>query len=545
MQKRKRPAKEKQQKIWKKKDQTGIYSSRLKRARVLPFQQASLLQSLPDDVLYYLARTFLWEPTDIFDLARTSRSLWGILEREIYITDVFAVQYHVSRGLEAPRTTLLHWAALAGRTDILSKALAAAKLVWTGYMNFQHSKCGHAAIHFAAHYGRLEVVRALQREKEEGRASSVDMTAASGWMCPAPQRLQSILQRLTPGQFRVPPEYMLQDEDFPFKIDALGLAILKGHRDVAMHLLDIYDAERIEEEKIFPPLHLAAFVGMAEVVESILSRGINVSAVCKHVANSVAIHWAAAGSSKDENTQTLRILREYGADITIRDSVGRTPLDWAIGFKNADNVLYLLKRSIRSLAPGHLANQVEEWTKRLQRCMADDLLLDCTKFILKHCPRLPEECLKLCVQSTFWDIDRSWDEAGCVSTSSKNLATKRWLVDKNIGLGVLSKGARQSWMQEELFQGRCFLHYAAGSTDIDAELLALAIQKRPHDIDVVDAKGLTPLELALGYRCIPEKVKLLLRSGANPALCYGGERARADVDRQIEQLTLEEEGDVE
>ena len=172
---------------------------------------------------------------------------------------------------------------------------------------------------------------------------------------------------------------------------------------------------------------------------------------------------------------------------------------------------------------------------------ADDVLLDCTKFILGSCPRLPEECLKLCAQSTFWDVDRSWDDSGSASTASKNLETKRWLVVEGIGLGVLSKGARQDWMQEELFQGRCFLHYAAGSTDVDAELLEMAIKQRPHDINIIDCKGLAPLELALGYRCIPDKVKLLLRCGANPALCYGGERAREDVDRQIEQLAQEDD----
>lgn len=465
---------------------------------------------------------------------------------------------------------------------MVGKALAAARMVWDGYVDFQHAKCGHAAVHFAAHYGRLEVVRALRQESKGNKKPSstsssssssspcttaplVDMTAASGWTCPAPQRLHSILQRLTPGRFRVPPEYMLQDEGYPFKIDALGLAILKGHCDVAMYLLEeMYDEKRIEQERIFPPLHLAAFVGMVEVVEAILSRGsTDVNTVCKHVANSMAMHWAAAGlgGNDERGLMTLNILRRAGADMTARDAVGRTPLDWAIGFKRVDNVLYLLKLSAcPPRTPDHdLSNyhhqEVEEWTKRLQRCMADDVLLECTKFILERCcPDLPEECLKLCAQSTFWDIDRSsssssWDdEAGrpssSSSTASKNLATKRWLVENDIGLGVLSKGVGASWMQEELFQGRSFLHYAAGSTDVDAELLAAVLAKTlrrgKDEINVIDNKGLTPLELAQGYRCVPEKVQLLLRAGANPALCYGGERARADVDRQIEQLSLEE-----
>ncbi|KAK6083672.1 methyltransferase [Seiridium cupressi] len=494
----------------------------------------SLAQRLPDDVLWYIARTFFWNPTEIYDLACASRSLWRVLEKEIYITDVFVVKYHCSRGLQAPRTTLLHWAALAGRTDILQKAISAANLIWQPYLNYQHTKCGHAAVHFAAHYGRFGVVKMLETER------AVDVGATSGWICPAPQRLSSILERLTPGQFQIPPDCLLQSSDFPFKLDGLGLAILKGHRDIALHLTRYYDEKRIEEEKVFSPLHLAAFVGMHEVVAAILHKGADVNSKCKHVVDSTALQWAAAGPSRLGRQETLEVLMREGADPTVRDNTGRTTLDWAIGFKVPKNMLWLLEHSVELTEPGRSAGQIEEWTKRLQRCMADDCFLDCTQFIMRVYPRLPEVCLKLCAHSTFWDIDRSWDEPGSISTGSKNSETKRWLVEDGIGLGVLNKGARQSWMQDELFLGRSFFHYVAGSSELDTDVLEAMIRQRPQDIDLIDAKGLTPLELALGYRCKPGKVQLLLRHGANPTLCYGGERARADVDAQIKQLVVEE-----
>jgi hypothetical protein len=124
-----------------------------------------------------------------------------------------------------------------------------------------------------------------------------------------------------------------------------------------------------------------------------------------------------------------------------------------------------------------------------------------------------------------------------VSKASKNIETKRWHVKEGIGLGMLSKGCHRAelqsgaggstattlsvsmnnanhagdgWIQEELFLGRSFLHYAAGSNDVGPALLGQVLARRAHDVNIADARGLTPLELALGYRCQPRKVQLLI-----------------------------------
>lgn len=492
------------------------------------------LQKLPDDVLWYIARTFIWDPTGVYDIARTSVSLWRVLEREIYITDVFATRHPYAKGLATRHTTLLHWAAVAGRVDVADKALEAARLVWRPYVDFQHVNRGHAAIHFAAHYGRLKIVKLLQAD------GTTDVTTRSGWMCLAPQRLSSVLERLTPGQFRIPPGYLLDSPQHPFKIDALGLAVLKGHEDVALHLMSGYDEKRHEEEGLFPALHLAAFVGMHEVVSRILARGTDVNLRCRHVGHSTPMQWAVAGAVGSRRRETLEVLSRSHADLAIRDAVGRTALDWAIGFKMPENVKWVLERPTDVTVPGYSSSRIEAWTMRLQMCMADDRLLDCSKMIVERYPRLPEECLKLCAHSTFWDMDRGWDELGTVSTSRKNAETKRWLVEEELGLGVLNQGARQGWMQDELFVGRSFLHYAAGSNHIEVDLLEEIIKKRPQDINHVDAKGMTPLELALGYQCLPQKTQILVRYGADPALCYGGVRARADIDSRIKEIMEED-----
>ncbi|KAI1867242.1 uncharacterized protein JN550_007294 [Neoarthrinium moseri] len=495
-------------------------------------------QRLPNDVLWYLARTFLWRPGDVYELARASRGLWVVLEKEIYITDVAAVRSRHARALDPVRTTLLHWAAVAGRAATLDKALAAARLVWPPYVDYQHARCGHAASHFAAHYGRLGAVQRLA-----GLGTAVcDVAAPSGWVCPAPQRLASILERLLPGRFRVPPDCLVHSREFPFRIDALGLAILKGHEAVAWYLMRHYEERRAVEEKIISPLHLAAFVGMPKIVEAILAKGTDVNFRCRHVEDSTPLQWAVAGASGLGRKETVLLLMQHGADRNIVDRRGHTALDWAIGFKVPENV-YLLLTESAEIPPRHSwsPSLVETWTKRLQKCMADDCFLDCTKFIIQRCQGLPETCLKLCAHSTFWDIDRSWDEPGSVSTATKNMETKRWLVEEGIGLGVLSRGARESWMQEELFTGRAFLHYAAGSSDMGPELLRQIMEQRPQDVNVLDAKGLTPLELALGYRCQPLKAQALVEHGANQKLCFGGDRARADIDQQIRGFVDEED----
>lgn len=605
-------------------------------------------QKLSNDVLWYLARTFLWQPDDVYRLARTSRSLWRTLEREVYLTDVFVARHYSDnvniaslddhsgnngsdeqanqeegqgqgQGQEGSghgedddeghsssnsnnnhgdepqprpvRTTLLHWAAVAGRLDTLHKAVGAARQLWPAYVDYQHGMCGHTALHFAAHYGRQRAVEALAA----AGPGLCDVAVPSGWVCPAPQRLGAILDRLVPGRFRVPPEYLLHSGRHPFRTDALGLAILKGHAGVARWFARRWRRRRRQQQHggtyaydddgglVVSPLHLAALAGMHDVVATLLpARGEKGEAVaaanfrCRHVEDSTPLMWAVAGRGGGRRLDTIRLLVDHGADPALRDNRRRTALDWAIGFKVPENVRWLLETFPEPESEPDAATQgtegegegrqqywppdrVETWTKRLQRCMADDCFLECTQLIVaRYARRLPETCLRLCAHSTFWDIDRSWDEPGCVSTASKNIETKRWLVEEGIGLGALSRGAAAAaaeghhqdgdddhgghgtaaagWMQEELFLGRSFLHYAAGSNDVGPALLGQVLARRARDVNVPDARGLTPLELALGYRSQPGKVQLLLRHGANPRLCFGGERAREDIDRQIREL---------
>jgi hypothetical protein len=118
--------------------------------------------------------------------------------------------------------------------------------------------------------------------------------------------------------------------------------------------------------------------------------------------------WAVAGRGGGKKLlETIRLLVAYGMNPTLRDNRRRTALDWTIGFKVPESVRWLLETFPEpepdSEATGPQPqywppDRVETWTKRLQRCMADDCFLECTQLIMDRYARrwLSEACLRLC-----------------------------------------------------------------------------------------------------------------------------------------------------
>lgn len=62
-----------------------------------------------------------------------------------------------------------------------------------------------------------------------------------------------------------------------------------------------------------------------ELLELFLARGVDINAADQQVAGWTALHMAAL----DGDVTDAQLLLEHGADPTIRDASGRTPLDWA------------------------------------------------------------------------------------------------------------------------------------------------------------------------------------------------------------------------
>ncbi|KAK8109149.1 hypothetical protein PG984_014950 [Apiospora sp. TS-2023a] len=68
--------------------------------------------------------------------------------------------------------------------------------------------------------------------------------------------------------------------------------------------------------------------------------------------------------------------------------------------------------------------------------------------------------------------------------------------------------------------GMAVIHYVAESGLFGADMLALLLEKRPHDINLPNMYGETPLSLALGQnRYDSEQVAFLLAHGADLQAC--------------------------
>lgn len=82
---------------------------------------------------------------------------------------------------------------------------------------------------------------------------------------------------------------------------------------------------RKSDPSITPEIALrrAAAYGYEDAVPQLLEYGVDVNAAAP-TSRKTALHWAA----ENEHAETKRILLTCGADITLRDSTGKTPLDY-------------------------------------------------------------------------------------------------------------------------------------------------------------------------------------------------------------------------
>ena len=121
---------------------------------------------------------------------------------------------------------------------------------------------------------------------------------------------------------------------------ALHWAARRGHTELADFLLRVgADPGAATRVGAYQPLHLAAEVGAAEVVEKLLAAGAKQEPVSDDVGGSTPLHFAASAGS----AASIRLLAEAGASPDVRESRwGQTPLIFAASRGRAKAVKALL-----------------------------------------------------------------------------------------------------------------------------------------------------------------------------------------------------------
>lgn len=150
---------------------------------------------------------------------------------------------------------------------------------------------GRTALHYAAGQGHAQIVRAL------------------------------LSRKAGPGLASIP--------DSHSKHTALHIAAKRGHAGVVKVLLEEFKISPDEKtNKDFSALHFAAGYGSVEVVELLLENGALFDA--QDNVGWTPLHWAADGRRPNAETnyaQVFRLLIEKGANVQIRDKIGR-PRGW-------------------------------------------------------------------------------------------------------------------------------------------------------------------------------------------------------------------------
>jgi ankyrin repeat protein len=131
---------------------------------------------------------------------------------------------------------------------------------------------------------------------------------------------------------------MLAGRSFPS--DDLFSQIEKGDLEQVKTILDqnMNLLNEINDDGM-TPLNYASYLGKAEIVGELISRGADVSIGDND--NSLPIHCAAISG----DTLTIDLLLSYGADIDARDNNGLTPLIFTLSYRRIDAVSFLLNRN--------------------------------------------------------------------------------------------------------------------------------------------------------------------------------------------------------
>ncbi|KAL4881957.1 ankyrin repeat-containing domain protein [Aspergillus karnatakaensis] len=316
---------------------------------------------LPEDIHLYICESFL-DPRHINNLVLTCKVLHTRLNRTLWRPLIYSIG-----GDDEPLGTIVIEGSLA----------SVQKLVAHYDLNAASSEI-HEAIRSAAIAEHYDVVRYLltlgpmagyrQEPKREGgipRESLLQTLAGSGQAelvrlllpgATVEDKVRALEQAVNQATAQ-PAEQVIkaildqQDPDFP-KILALAsgrsllqTTIWRSYRQDCKSLLTLlldYGLEIDSQTAMYneTPLMLAVKNRWPWAVDTLLSRGASVTHA-DGLANT-ALHTAAMGIASPQNLEIVRLLLQYGSDLTCRNQSGCGPVDLAVINQRVDIIHFMV-----------------------------------------------------------------------------------------------------------------------------------------------------------------------------------------------------------
>jgi hypothetical protein len=137
-------------------------------------------------------------------------------------------------------------------------------------------------------------------------------------------------------------------EEYPERLvggNALHRAVHFGEADKITELMQAGLDVEARNGRGFTPLHEAIWGGKQEIVKLLLDGGANVNAPI----NTQGLDWAPLHeAARFGFNGIIDLLLEKGADINTGNTMGRTPLDIAVQYRQKDTVNYLTARGAKA-----------------------------------------------------------------------------------------------------------------------------------------------------------------------------------------------------
>ncbi|KAI1372297.1 hypothetical protein F4677DRAFT_463440 [Hypoxylon crocopeplum] len=388
----------------------------------------AVLWTLPDDIIYYMSREFIQEPSDLSTLSRTCHHLSRLLDPLLYRADILKTRreeleteirllgenrffglydgpdFDVRINYQAARVpvnqiTALHWAATRDDKslglEIAQKSIRAALIHWPNYLHVRCSKTkGMTPLQLAAKFGHEDMAREL--------IEASPFVDARVYMRPAEKGELPWFDRMGCGRSQAIFNY--DQASFKMMANALSIAIISGKVRIAEMLAhqtqELAESSGREVQDLVPAPKLAALHKMPSVIRILRARGYRSQMVNDYFYQAKPLHLAAV---MDNNEETLQLLLTEENVLRDGDLFGREAIAWALEHGCVSNSLFLVKHY-------SLEERAEMIPRHFRRFLEQDDLLPVFEALLEGNTVAPDEIHSL--KTTNLDIYRSGGRLG-------------------------------------------------------------------------------------------------------------------------------------